>query len=164
MNLLQMSFSGAVYIIAIVLLRAFAVYKLPKITFPVLWEMVFFRLLIPFSIPSVFSVYTLMNNCIARFRPACCLFGRLVCRSNHFDDFFRHILAALPDCISDGASRPPCFCGTMDKKMFLKTPDFHKAIGQNFLAADLWHFPPCYFNAGRYGLGRRKPAAIHIRP
>ncbi|MDE7341170.1 MAG: M56 family metallopeptidase [Lachnospiraceae bacterium] len=65
MNLLQMSFSGAVFIIAVMLLRAFAIYKLPKITFPVLWEMVFLRLLIPFSIPSVFSIYTLMNNHIA---------------------------------------------------------------------------------------------------
>ena len=26
----------------------------------------------------------------------------------------------------------------------------------NFLAADLWHFPPCYLNAEKHGLGRWK--------
>ncbi|MDE5932726.1 MAG: M56 family metallopeptidase [Lachnospiraceae bacterium] len=62
MNLLQLSFSGAVFIIAIVMIRAAAVNKLPKKTFLFLWKMVLLRLLIPFSIPSIFSVYTLMNN------------------------------------------------------------------------------------------------------
>lgn len=60
MSLLQMSFSGAVFIIAIVMIRAVAINKLPKKTFLVLWELVLLRLLIPFSIPSMFSVYTLI--------------------------------------------------------------------------------------------------------
>ena len=65
MNVLQMSFSGAVFITAVVLIRGAAIHKLPKKTFLVLWELVLFRLLIPFSIPSVFSVYTLANHSIS---------------------------------------------------------------------------------------------------
>ena len=60
MNLLQMSFSGAAFITAVVIIRAVAINKLPKKTFLVLWELVILRLLIPFSIPSMFSVYTLV--------------------------------------------------------------------------------------------------------
>ena len=48
MTLLQMSFSGAVLILAVVILRAAAIHKLPKRTFLTLWEIVLFRLLIPF--------------------------------------------------------------------------------------------------------------------
>lgn len=65
MSLLQMSFSGAVFIIAIVIIRAIAINKLPKKTFLVLWEIALLRLLIPFSIPSMFSVYTLISKNIA---------------------------------------------------------------------------------------------------
>ena len=39
MNLLQMSFSGAAFITAVVIIRAVAINKLPKKTFLVLWEM-----------------------------------------------------------------------------------------------------------------------------
>ena len=62
MSLLQMSFSGAVFITAVVMIRAAAINKLPKKTFLVLWELVMVRLLIPFSIPSMFSVYTLVTH------------------------------------------------------------------------------------------------------
>ncbi|MDP4120307.1 MAG: M56 family metallopeptidase [Bacillota bacterium] len=58
MNILQMSFSAAVLIIAIVILRALSVYKLPKKTFLILWYITLCRLLVPFSIPSRFSLYT----------------------------------------------------------------------------------------------------------
>lgn len=61
MNLLQMSFSAAVLIIAVVILRALTLYKLPKKTFFVLWGVVICRLLIPFSIPSRLSFYTGMD-------------------------------------------------------------------------------------------------------
>ena len=40
MNLLQMSFSGAAFITAVVIIRAVAINKLPKKTFLVLWELV----------------------------------------------------------------------------------------------------------------------------
>ena len=65
MNLLQMSFSGAAFIIAVVIIRAVAINKLPKKTFLVLWELVILRLLIPFSIPSMFSIYTLVTHSIS---------------------------------------------------------------------------------------------------
>ena len=65
MTLLEVSFSGAVFIIAVVTLRALAINSLPKKTFPVLWEMALLRLIIPFRIPSSFSIYTLINHTIS---------------------------------------------------------------------------------------------------
>ncbi len=65
MNLLQMSFSGAAFITVVVIIRAAAINKLPKKTFLVLWELVMLRLLIPFSIPSMFSIYTLVTHSIS---------------------------------------------------------------------------------------------------
>ena len=65
MTLLEVSFSGAVFIIAVVIIRAIAINSLPKKTFLVLWEMVLLRLVIPFTIPSAFSIYTLINNTIS---------------------------------------------------------------------------------------------------
>ena len=58
MTLLQMSMSAAILIIIITVLRAVSIHKLPKKTFLFLWGLVFFRLLFPISIPSVFSVYS----------------------------------------------------------------------------------------------------------
>lgn len=60
MDFLKMSFSGAVLIAAVVIIRAAAINKLPKKTFLILWELVLLRLLVPFSVPSVLSVYTLI--------------------------------------------------------------------------------------------------------
>ena len=65
MNLLQMSFSGAAFIAAVVIIRAVAINKLPKKTFLVLWELVILKLLIPFSIPSMFSIYALVTRSIS---------------------------------------------------------------------------------------------------
>lgn len=61
MKLLQMSFSGAVFAAAVVLIRTAAGGRLPKRTFPILWELVLARLLLPFSIPFQFSVYSLIS-------------------------------------------------------------------------------------------------------
>ncbi|MEK8214366.1 M56 family metallopeptidase [Paenibacillus sp. FSL L8-0463] len=58
MDVFQMSLTAAVLIIAIVVVRALTLHKLPKKTFLVLWGVVLCRLLIPFSIPSTFSFYT----------------------------------------------------------------------------------------------------------
>lgn len=60
MNLLQMSFSGAVMILAVITVRFLGINKLPKKTFLVLWELVLLRLLVPFTISSMFSVYSLI--------------------------------------------------------------------------------------------------------
>lgn len=62
MSLLQMSFFGAVFIIAVVIIRAFTINKLPKKTFLVLWDIVLLRLLIPFSIPSILSIYSFIGE------------------------------------------------------------------------------------------------------
>ena len=64
MTLPEMTFSGTVFIIAVVIIRTVAINNLPKKMFLVLWEMVLLRLLIPFPIPSIFSIYTLINRSI----------------------------------------------------------------------------------------------------
>ncbi len=61
MDIMQMSLSAAVLIIAIVVIRALAIHRLPKKTFLVLWSVALCRLLIPFSIPSRLSIYTFIN-------------------------------------------------------------------------------------------------------
>lgn len=62
MSLLQMSFSGAILIIAVTAVRAAAIDKLSKKTFLLLWGLVLIRLLLPFSIPSAVSVYSLVGR------------------------------------------------------------------------------------------------------
>ncbi len=70
MRLLQMSFSGAVLIIVIAAVRAAAVNVLPKKTFLILWGIALFRLLMPCSVPCVFSIYTLLNPGMSVFTEA----------------------------------------------------------------------------------------------
>lgn len=60
MNLMQMSLSAAAMILAIIVLRALTIEKLPKKTFVVLWWVVLLRLMVPFSIPSALSIYSLL--------------------------------------------------------------------------------------------------------
>ena len=62
MSLLQMSFSGAILILAIVVIRALAINRLPKKTFLALWGVALLRLLIPLSLPSMFSVYSVIGH------------------------------------------------------------------------------------------------------
>ena len=64
MSLTQMSLSGAAMIFCIVVIRALAVHKLPKRAFMVMWGAALARLLVPFSLPSVFSVYTLAGRLV----------------------------------------------------------------------------------------------------
>lgn len=62
MSLLQMSLSAAGMIFVITVIRAIAINRLPKSTFAVLWGITLARLLVPFSFPSPFSVYSLLNR------------------------------------------------------------------------------------------------------
>ncbi len=62
MSLLQMSFTGGILIIAIIVIRALAINMLSKKTFNALWGISVVRLMIPFSIPSAFSVYSLIGS------------------------------------------------------------------------------------------------------
>ena len=58
MSLIQMSFSGGIMILAVLVIRMAGIHRLPKRLFILLWEAVLLRLLLPFSIPSALSVYT----------------------------------------------------------------------------------------------------------
>lgn len=62
MSLLKMSFTGAVIILIILALRGLFINKLPKKAFLVLWAVAVIRLLIPFSIPFLLSIYTLAGK------------------------------------------------------------------------------------------------------
>lgn len=62
MSLLQMSVSAGVMIAVITVIRALAISRLPKKTFLALWWIVLARLLVPFSWPSPFSIYSLVNS------------------------------------------------------------------------------------------------------
>lgn len=62
MNLTQMSIYGSVLILVILAARILWLDKLPKRTFPVLWSIVLFRLLVPFSVSSVCSVYSFLET------------------------------------------------------------------------------------------------------
>ena len=62
MSLLQMSFTGGILILAVIVIRALAINMLPKKAFIALWGISVVRLMIPFSIPSAFSVYSLMGS------------------------------------------------------------------------------------------------------
>lgn len=49
-------------ILAVIVIRALVINLLPKKTFGALWGIVVVRLLIPFSVPSTFSVYSLLGD------------------------------------------------------------------------------------------------------
>ncbi len=61
MTFLQMSLSGGLLILAAAFVRCFALHRLPKRTFLILWEIALLRLLVPFSVPSFFSVWSLIR-------------------------------------------------------------------------------------------------------
>lgn len=69
MSLLQMSFLGTVIILLIVVLRAVLINRLPKKTFLILWWIVLIRLLVPFSIKSVTSIYSLLQSIYSDINP-----------------------------------------------------------------------------------------------
>lgn len=62
MSLLQMSVSGAVMIGVILGVRAVALYRLPKNILLLLWSIALTRLLLPYSAPCVYSVYSLLER------------------------------------------------------------------------------------------------------
>lgn len=91
MNILQMSISAVILVVAIVLIRSLTIHRLPKKTFVMLWAVVLLRLLIPFSIPLPFNVYPVADRAI---------------------EFFTAIPAAAPDTqaaipSSPGIGLPP---------------------------------------------------------
>ena len=78
MSLLQMSAAGAAMILATTVIRALAMNRVPKKTFLALWGAALARLLIPFSLPSALSVYSLLKRKAPSIRtdaPAAALFA-----------------------------------------------------------------------------------------
>lgn len=69
MSQLQMSFLGTVIILLIVVLRAVLINRLPKKTFLILWWIALIRLLVPFSIKSVTSIYSLLQSIYSDINP-----------------------------------------------------------------------------------------------
>lgn len=69
MSLLQMSFLGTVIILLIVVLRAVLINRLPKKTFLILWWIALIRLLVPFSIKSLTSIYSLLQSIYSDINP-----------------------------------------------------------------------------------------------
>ena len=63
-----MSLLGGLMILTVALMRRLMLNRLPRKTFLILWDIVLFRLLLPVSIPSVFSVWSLFlkNSAIRR--------------------------------------------------------------------------------------------------
>ena len=59
MSLWEMSLTGSVLILVILTLRALTLHRLPKATFLALWGGAAVRLLVPYTLPSPFSVYSL---------------------------------------------------------------------------------------------------------
>ncbi len=62
MSFLQMSVTGGIMAAVIALLRCFFKNRLPRRTFILLWWLVVLRLLLPFSLPSSLSVYSLLSR------------------------------------------------------------------------------------------------------
>lgn len=62
MSILQMSISAGVLIIAIIIIRALTLNRLPKKMFLALWCIALFRLLVPFSFSSRFSFYSMITE------------------------------------------------------------------------------------------------------
>lgn len=61
MSIVQMSVQAGMIIIAVVMIRAIALYRLPKTSFLFLWGIVVARMLIPFSLASRWSVYNIFE-------------------------------------------------------------------------------------------------------
>ena len=60
MTFIEMSFASIILIIGIMIIRAFFLNKLPKITFLILWGVVFIRLALPLSFTTSFSLNTFL--------------------------------------------------------------------------------------------------------
>lgn len=61
MSLTEMSIYGSVLILVILAVRVLWLDKLPKRTFPILWDIALLRLLVPFSVSSACSVYSFLE-------------------------------------------------------------------------------------------------------
>lgn len=58
MNIFQISLQGAVFILAVIILRIGVKIRLPKTVFFILWDIALLRLLLPLDLPSPTSIYS----------------------------------------------------------------------------------------------------------
>ena len=70
LSLLELSLTGGVFILAVVVVRALAMNRLPRQAFLLLWDVALARLLLPFSIPSHTSLYSAAGHLGEGFRRA----------------------------------------------------------------------------------------------
>lgn len=66
MSFIQTSLSSAILIVAVLVMRKLTLNQLPKRVFLALWAVVVCKLMVPVSLPSRFSVYTLLNWALAK--------------------------------------------------------------------------------------------------
>lgn len=69
MSLLFMGFAGSVLIIATMLIRFFTVHKVPRWVFLAFWYVALVRLLVPYSLPSVFSAFAPLGKALPKTVP-----------------------------------------------------------------------------------------------
>lgn len=69
MSLLFMGFAGSILIIATMLIRFFTVHKVPRWVFLAFWYVALVRLLVPYSLPSVFSVFAPLGKALPKTVP-----------------------------------------------------------------------------------------------
>lgn len=62
MGLLERGFFASILILVIITCRALLINKLPKKVFLILWYLALFRLLIPYSFSSIFSIYSFLGQ------------------------------------------------------------------------------------------------------
>jgi len=62
MPLLEMSVSASLFIVVVVGFRSMLLHKVPKMTFIILWGIALWRLLVPISVQSPFSIFTAVND------------------------------------------------------------------------------------------------------
>lgn len=64
MSIWKMSAYGAVMVLIVAVIRALAIDRLPKNTFLALWGITLARLLVPYALPCMFSVYSLAGGLV----------------------------------------------------------------------------------------------------
>ncbi|WP_204605020.1 M56 family metallopeptidase [Cohnella boryungensis] len=62
MLLLEMSVAASLFILVVIGFRTLLLHKVPKMTFILLWGVALWRLLVPVSVHSQFSIYTIVND------------------------------------------------------------------------------------------------------
>ena len=100
MTLFHMSIYGAVIILAILLVRAFTLYKLPKKTFLILWAVALVRLLVPCEISSSLSLYSLLPENLIVEEQIDVHAPNSENPQKDFEDYYNHISKAEDNIVS----------------------------------------------------------------